>query len=155
MLAACSPKKNVPEAAPALQAASAGPVIGGAPRPAALPRAVVYRMSGDATAANVPVTVNASGEIVSYPAPTDLEGTAPLAVADGYLLDRRGISAQSRFLRYTYAEYSALSAPPTLAELREAIIPGARVVDMHVLQGFTPSEAAADTAAVNALIRNF
>lgn len=119
-----------------------------------LPKAVVYRMSGPATPANVPVQVNAAGNIVSFPAPTDVAGQEPISLADGYLLDRRGISANSRFTRWTYAEYAALPAAPSPSEIKNAIISGSQPLDIHVLD-MTPSEAAADTAAVNAIIKNF
>lgn len=116
-----------------------------------LPRATVYRMAGNATAANVPVQVGESGNIVSFPSPSDVKGAEPLALANGYLLDRRGINANSRFTRWTYAEYGALASAPGPDELKAAIIPGARAVDIHVLE-MTPWEAAADTAAINRLI---
>lgn len=119
-----------------------------------LPRAVVYKMSGNATIANVPVQVNSQGEIVSFPAPSDLNGCEPIELENGWLLDRRGVSENTVFTTYTYAEYSKLTTPPTLDELKAAIIPDAKVVDIHRLS-MTPAEAAADTAAVIALTRGF
>lgn len=151
--AGCSTKKSSVEF---VEATPAVPVVRmQTPLPAALPRAVVYKMTGNASAANVPVQVSASGgQIVSFPAPSDVKGQEPIELIDGYLLDRRGIGENARFLRWTYAQYSELKQTPGLAELQAAIIPGARVTDLHVLD-MTPSEAAADTAAVNALIRKF
>lgn len=151
ILCGCATKKEQQPAPELIQAPER--VIGNGPVKA-LPRAVVYRMAGDATAANVPVQLDANGNIVSYPDPRDVRGAEPVALGDGWLLDRRGISEQSVFTRYTYAEYSALAAPPTLAELRDAVIPGARPVDIHRLD-MTPSQAAADTAAVKAAIAAF
>lgn len=151
ILCGCATKKEQQPAPELIQAPER--VIGNS-HVKALPRAVVYRMAGDATAANVPVQLDANGYIVSYPDPRDVRGAEPVALGDGWLLDRRGISEQSVFTRYTYAEYSALAAPPTLADLRDAVIPGARPVDIHRLD-MTPSQAAADTAAVKAAIAAF
>lgn len=99
-------------------------------KPAPLPQQHKYRISGPATAANVPVQVNAEGKIVSFPAPTDLIGQEPKDLGDGWYLDRRGVNANTRFTTYTYEQYSRLSAPPSLAELQAAIIPDARVIDL-------------------------
>lgn len=120
----------------------------------ALPKAIVYKMMGDATAENVPVQVSASGEIISFPAPSDVRGQEPLPMADGYLLDRRGIGPNSRFTKWTYAEYGALKQTPSISEIKAALIPGARPTNIHVLD-MTPSQALSDTAAVNLIIRNF
>lgn len=115
------------------------------------PKAVAYRMSGD-YADNVPVTLTPDGAIISYPAPGDLtDRSAPLPLADGWWLDRRGISANSVFTRYTYSEYRALPAAPTPAELKASVIPGARVTVTLQLP-MTVAEATADTAAANAAI---
>lgn len=116
-----------------------------------VPRAVVYRMSGD-YAANVPVTLTAGGELLSYPAPTDISpASKPLPLADGWWLDRRGVSERTVFTRYTYEEYSALPQAPSPQALLEAVIPGACVTALRRLP-LTLSEAMADTAAVNRLI---
>ena len=115
------------------------------------PKAVAYRMSGD-YADNVPVTLAADGVIISYPAPGDLtDRSAPLPLTDGWWLDRRGISANSVFTRYTYSEYRALPATPTPAELKASVIPGARVTVTLQLP-MTVAEATADTAAANAAL---
>lgn len=115
------------------------------------PKAVAYRMSGD-YADNVSVTLAPNGTIISYPAPTDLtDRSAPLPLADGWWLDRRGISANSVFTRYTYSKYRALPAAPTPAELKASLIPGARVTATLQLS-MTVAEATADTAAANAAI---
>lgn len=153
-LGGCSASRG--EAAPELSRTS-GRVIGGElPGRAveALPHATVYRMAGDATAANVPVEVDSRGNITSYPAPADVAGCEPIALGNGWLLDRRGISTNSVFTRYTYKEYSALQSAPGLQQLKAAIISGSRATDIHRLD-MTPSEAAADTAAVKAIINNF
>lgn len=129
------------------------PEVGGTH--SALPRAVVYKMNGDYIN-NVPVTVGADGQtIISYPAPTDLTpGSTPLPMDDGYYLDRRGINANTRFLRFTYEEYRALQQAPSLEQLRSAIIPQARVIDIHRLP-ITLNEALSDPDQVNKLIKKF
>lgn len=114
----------------------------------AIPKAVVYKMEGNAGPENVPVTVNPStGELISFPGPRDVVGQEPIALGQGWYLDRRGISANSRFTRWTYAEYQNLKSVPSAAEIKAAIIPDARVKDIRHLQ-MPPWEAAADTAAI-------
>lgn len=121
-------------------------------RPAmALPKARIYRMTGP-YADNVPVTLGPDGQIVSYPAPTDIsDAQRPLQLRDGWWLDRRGVGEGSVFTRYTYAEYAALKEAPSPEELKKAIIPGARVVDLTQLP-ITLEQALADTAAVGRYI---
>ena len=115
--------------------------------------AVAYRMSGD-FADNVPVTLASDGSLASYPAPTDLcEGSTPLALADGWWLDRRGVGSGTVFTRYTYRDYAALGTAPSPSQLLGAVIPGARVTAVMRLP-MTLQEAVADTAAVNAFIRS-
>lgn len=117
-----------------------------------IPKAKVYRMNGD-YADRVPITLGPDGTILSYPATTDITPSqAPIQLADGWWLDRRGITPQSVFTRYTYSEYASLPATPTSQELKDAIIPGAWPYDVTTLP-MTTSEAVADTAAVNAWIR--
>ncbi len=130
--------------------------IGGhsdAPIHRALPRAIIYKTNGDYRD-NVPVTLNAAGTaLVSFPSPSDLtDQSTPLPLADGYLLDRRGVTMNTRFTRYTYDRYRALITPPAPATLIDSIIPSARVTELHRLD-ITPQQAMGDTAAVNDLIR--
>ena len=106
------------------------PILGG-PGLAALPQAQIYRTSTDVDAL-VPITVNPiDGTIISYPAPTDITGASmPVVLHDGWLLDRRGISPDTRFINYTYSRYHDLTAPPTPAELKASIVPDARVTEI-------------------------
>lgn len=123
--------------------------------PAFLPRAVIYRTNGDYDD-RVPVTLDATRtSIVSYPAPTDVtSASAPLVLADGWLLDRRGgISMNSAFLDWTYAQYAAMSHAPSIAEIMAHIIPEARVTAIRALP-LTATGALADTARVNTMIRS-
>lgn len=65
-------------------------------------------------------------EIVAYPATTDIyyEGklALPTKLAQGYLLDNRGISKNTAFLKLTYQEYAKLEKVPTLAEFYSMIV---------------------------------
>src|SRR5690606_24238560 len=105
----------------------------------------------------VPVTLSMDGTaIAAYPHPKDLrtpDGLAtPVELADGWLLDRRGIGLHSAFLRMTYAEYAALDATPTLADLNEGIVDRDPFTD---LCDCGPRSAFADPAAELArIIRN-
>ncbi len=129
-----------------------GKMLGG--ETAALPRATVYKTNGNFND-NVPVTLSADRkEIISFPAPGDISPeSAPLPLAEGYLLDRRGISANSAFTRYTYESYAALKEVPSLKLLKESIIQGAEVVDIVILP-MTLTEAENDTTRCNTIIRN-
>lgn len=126
--------------------------IGGKPA-SAMPKAVAYRTNGDFIH-NVPITLSADRkQIISYPAPSDLSASSfPVQLNDGYLLDRRGISANTAFTKYTYDEYSRMSMAPSLKELKEAIIGGAEVVEIVVLP-MTLSQALDDIPSCNTLVK--
>lgn len=131
----------------------AGPIIGGSAAPiAAIPKAVIYRTNGEFNQC-VPINIDPlTGQIISYPAPTDILGQQPIPLTDGYLLDRRGIGPNTRFTTYTYTQYAALPAAPTPEQLIGHIIPDAHITTLVVLP-ILATQAAADTAAVNSLIR--
>jgi len=122
---------------------------------AALPKAVVYKMNGD-YAAYVPVTVSPDGNtLTSFPAPTDIiDGSEPIALDRGYYLDRRGVNQNTRFTRWTYAEYRALKQTPSPAQILGNLIPDARVVDIRRLP-ITLNQALKDTTKVNDMIKLF
>ncbi len=155
---ACSSQKSAPAETTEQQPAVEAPenmIVGGETRPGAnyMPKGRIYRTTVPC-ADLVPVTLNGERTaLVSFPAVTDV-GTwsTPLHLADGWLLDRRGITPNSAFTRYTYTEYAALKQTPTPAELMAAIMPEARVADIVELP-YTTSVAVSDTAAVNKLIR--
>ena len=105
----------------------------------AIPRATAFRMSGD-YADNVAVTV-INGNITYFPAPSDIsDQSRPVSLGNGWWLNRQGISQLSVFTRYTFAEYAELKQVPSVAELKAAIIPGARVTEMYTLP-YTINEA--------------
>ncbi len=144
-LAACSShKEQAAVSAPQSQPA----VIGAKPLPAPTVNAVamarIYKTDGD-YADWVPVTLDSRHRrLVSYPAPSDLAGAAPVRLSDGFLLDRRGVSGNTAFTRWTYREYAAMESAPSPAEIMEAIIPGARVTEIYQMPfpAGTPDAAA-------------
>lgn len=117
----------------------------------ALPKAHIYRMNGD-YAQNVPIQINASGQIISFPDPRDLSITSePIKLSDGWWLDRRGVGLSTAFTKYTYQQYMALKEPPSIQQLKNSIIPEARITEIAVLP-FTPEQAQKQIANVEALI---
>lgn len=133
-----------------------------APAPVALgtgvrrmPRAILYRTNVNVKA-NVAVTLNpATNTLTYYPDPYDVaESTEPLVMADGWLLDRQGaISPDTRFLKWTMAEYHTFAKVPTVDNIMAAVIPDAHVTAIVRLD-MTPMAAQSDTAIVNKQIRN-
>lgn len=121
---------------------------------AMLPMAIIYRTNGNFND-NVPVTMSPDRkEIISYPAPTDITmQSAPVPLAENYLLDRRGIGENTAFTQYTYESYSALKQAPSLKVLKESVIEGAEVIEIVKLP-MSLTEAVNDTARCNAIIRN-
>ncbi len=90
------------------------------------PQAVVYKTTHDYYN-YVPIQMNeARTEIISYPDPTDVYFRGKLAyptrLNDGYLLDNRGIGAQTVFLDYTYEVYSKLEKAPGREELMKHLL---------------------------------
>lgn len=126
------------------------PMLGGK---RAMPFAYIYKTNGNYNA-NVAVTYDAStGTFTGYPDPADVSiDSEPLRLVDGWLLDRRGgVGPNTVFLRWTYDQYHRLTKVPTVKELKEAILPGARITEIHRLN-MTTFDAQRDTAAVNRLI---
>lgn len=97
--------------------------------------AIVYKTKGD-YAQYVPVTLTDDGSaIASYPDPADVyyqgKVARPTRLTDGYLLDNRGITPHSAFIRITYEEYAKLKAVPSLKELDKLIIDRAPFTEMY------------------------
>lgn len=117
--------------------------------------ALVYKTKADYRN-NVPVIMNADKTaVVSYPAPTDVyykgKLAYPTALAKGYWLDNRGISANTAFLKLTYEEYSKLNAAPALEEMGEMIIdknPFTEIYNLGNRSRFTN-----ETEEINTLIK--
>jgi len=82
---------------------------------------LVYKMSGD-YANLVPVNLDNEGNLRSYPDPMDIsQSSTPVALGDGWYLDRRGIGTNTAFLNYTYEEYHALPSVPSIDTLKANI----------------------------------
>lgn len=98
-----------------------------------MPKATVFRMSGD-YADNVAVTFAPDGTLTYFPAPSDISpDCASLSLGDGWYLNRQGFGPNSVFTRWTFDEYSKLPSVPSPEEIKEALIPGARVTQMQRL----------------------
>lgn len=117
-----------------------------------IPKATAFKMSGD-YAGNVAITVDSQGNLTYFPAPSDIStASEPVALADGWWLNRQGIGINSVFTKYTFAEYAALPSVPTIAELKEAIIPGARVTEVIQLP-YNLNEAADNIPSINEFLQ--
>ena len=150
--AACGSKKTTvePSSEEASVVIAVSPRGGTSGQNAYVPKARIYKTNGNYSE-NVPVTCDpSSGAIVSYPAPGDLTGQAPVALDGGWLLDRRGVGPDTRFTTYTYKAYSSLPSAPTADELKKAIIPEARVTEVVEMPFAYSAECA---AACDSLIR--
>lgn len=111
-------------------AAPESTVIADGPTVSPLPRAQVYKMSGD-YADLVPITLDPSGtRVMSYPAPTDVKNQEPVKLDDGWYLDRRGVGTNTAFTSYTYKEYAALKHAPSTEDLLKHIVPEAKVTEI-------------------------
>lgn len=92
--------------------------------------------------------------IVSYPAPADVKDgdglRLPIALKDGYLLDRKGINKNVAFLKLTYAEYAALEKAPSKASLMELIMDSDPLTELCNCGNKNAFED--ETAQLNALI---
>ncbi len=122
--------------------------LGGAKPVSTIPAATAFRMSGD-YADHVAISLDDQGNITYFPAPTDISpDSAPLALTDGWWLNRQGIGANSVFTKYTFSEYAALPQVPTVAQLKEAIIPDARVTEMITLP-YSINEAGSHVSEIN------
>ncbi|MBL7999193.1 MAG: hypothetical protein JNL32_11205 [Candidatus Kapabacteria bacterium] len=75
-------------------------------------------------------------DVQSYPAPVDMYRNGSLAyptrLKDGYLLDNRGVSIHTAFIRLTYAEYAALERAPTVKELLAMIVDDDPITELYV-----------------------
>lgn len=129
-------------------------VVVSTPMANAMPAAIVYKTRADYNN-NVPINLNADKtSIVSYPDPHDIHSqSAPLTLADGYLLDRRGISPTVAFTSFTYQQYAALSHVPSTSTLFDSIIDKSPLTEMYRLP-ISINQAVADTASVNQYIRS-
>lgn len=99
------------------------------------PPVIIYKTTKDYNN-NVPVTLNKEkNAIVSYPDPRDLfikgELSYPVELAQGYLLDQRGIDENVAFLDITYSTYSKSMRVFTVEQLFEMIIDKDPLLEMY------------------------
>jgi hypothetical protein len=89
--------------------------------------------------------------VVSYPDKVDVYHSGKLAtptlLANGYLLDNRGISVNSAFLKYTYEDYSQFISTPTADNLFLQIIDSDPFTEIHFCK------CTRDTVELNRIIR--
>lgn len=146
----CSASKQKPKAESAAVTA-VSPSAPGVAVSAAIPKALLYKTSGRYLN-NVPVQMTADGNLISFPAPSDIPSdAAPVKLADGWLLSRIGVGPRSVFTRWTIDEYRSLAQVPAPQEILKAVIPGSGVTATLTLP-MTLTEALADTATVNRFI---
>ena len=120
----------------------------------AIPHVIIYKTTRDYSQ-NVPVTMDAARErIMSYPDPADVRGNCrPQQLDGGFLLDNRGIGETVAFLSYTYDEYAALPAAPSMQELLAHIVdrhPLAQIVDCGSRNSFRGNLVDAVNEYINA-----
>lgn len=90
------------------------------------PKIIIYKTTKDYSN-HVPVTLSDDRKsIESYPDIKDVfingELAYPTKLHNGFLLDNRGINANTAFLEYTYEEYSKLNKTPDSKELMSSIL---------------------------------
>ena len=103
----------------------------------ASPSLLVYKTSGEYNS-NVPVILSEDkSEITSYPDIKDVYYQGALAyptmVADGYLIDNRGIGKNVAFISHTYEAYSQLKETPSAEELYSMIIDKDPLLELYDL----------------------
>ncbi len=99
------------------------------------PDAIIYKTRADYRDL-VPVIMNSTkDDIVSYPAPGDLRykgnPALPTELANGYLLDNRGINENVAFLSITYPEYMAFEETPSKETLTGMILDSDPLTEMY------------------------
>lgn len=95
--------------------------------------ALVYKTKGDYRN-YVPVLLSEDkSRIVAYPDPKDIRPgkDLPSILANGYLLDNRGIGKHVAFLRMTYAEYARLPEAPAMDDLEDMILDKSPLVELY------------------------
>jgi len=99
------------------------------------PSCIIYRTRKDYSM-YVPVTLLPDkSKIESYPDIRDIyyngKFSVPTLLADGFLLDNRGIGLQVAFLSYTYEEYSKLPSTPPATDMMSLLLDKDPLVDMY------------------------
>lgn len=132
LLSGCASKKpiNAPQAVQGTEVVNSS--VGASSPVRMLPKAVIYKTKKDYNNL-VPITLDASHtKVISYPAPSDLVNAKPTLLANGYLLDNRGIGVNSVFTGFTYDEYAALPQAPSIEELLASVVDFDPFVEIYV-----------------------
>lgn len=108
------------------------------------PKIIVYKTKKDYRNF-VPVNLSEDRKsIESYPDIKDVflngELAYPTQLHKDFLLDNRGINANTAFLKYTYEEYSKLSKTPTGKELMDLILDDNPISEMYSYNKFSARE---------------
>ena len=75
------------------------------------------------------LNLSPDGTLASYPAPSDFTAeSAPLPLAGGWWLDRRGVNASTVFSSYTLSEYASLPEAPRISSWRNILAPRKEVI---------------------------
>lgn len=120
----------------------------------ALPQLVIYKTHKDYRFL-VPVTLNdEKTAIESFPSPTDLfyegELAIPAELKQEYLLDFRGITPNTAFLKLSYMEYANLARIPSAEELFKLILDKDPFIEIYLCGQRQGKEA--DIARANTII---
>ena len=99
------------------------------------PPCIIYKTRSD-YAKNVPVILDdKKASLNSYPDVKDLFFNGKLAyptqLANGFLLDNRGIGPNVVFLDYTYEEYQKLGQTPSVDQLMKRILDRDPIIEMY------------------------
>jgi hypothetical protein len=116
-----------------------------------IPPLIIYKTRKDYFY-NLPVDLSDDKmSVISYPDIVDIyhEGkiATPTILANGYLLDNRGIGPNSVFTKYSYEEYSKLEHTPTAKMLFNQIIDFDPITEMY------SCKCSRDTLEINRKIR--
>lgn len=94
----------------------------------ALPHVIVYKAKS-AYRNLVPVMLSKDRSAVeSYPDPSDINtgsapsGLLPVSLHKGYYLDKKGVGANTAFIKLSYQEYGKLKTAPSATELYKMIV---------------------------------
>jgi hypothetical protein len=121
------------------------------------PPVIIYKTRKDYFN-NVPVLLsNDKLSVSAYPDKADIyhdgELATPTLLANGYLLDNRGISENSAFVKYTYREYSQLTSTPSAETLFSMVIDADPFTEIYSCQ-CTRDTFEIDRIIKEGLIRN-
>jgi hypothetical protein len=88
----------------------------------AKPNYAIYQLKNGTDLAQVPVTLDEQKQnIVAYPSPKDLAQMSNAVLHDGWVIDLRGVNAQSAFVAEKINEYIEKNEMPNLTLWQESI----------------------------------